>query len=53
MQSIPGHVIGPGHHSIVLGPDDKTEYLAYHAWDMEMEPVRKIVFWVITGEKEL
>ncbi len=40
MQSVPGHVIGPGHHSIVLGPDDKTEYLAYHAWDIEMKARR-------------
>jgi beta-xylosidase len=33
LQSVPGRVIGPGHHSIVVGPDDETEYLAYHAWD--------------------
>lgn len=24
---------GPGHNSIVLGPDHKTEFLVYHAWD--------------------
>ncbi len=29
-------LIGPGHISIVSGPDDKTEYLAFHAWDAEM-----------------
>jgi beta-xylosidase len=40
LRSIPGHVIGPGHHSIVLGPDDETEYFAYHAWDIEMKARR-------------
>ena len=27
------HLIGPGHNSIVVGPDRSTEYLVYHAWD--------------------
>lgn len=40
LRSVPGHVIGPGHHSIVSGPDDKTEYIAYHAWDLEMKARR-------------
>ena len=26
-------VIGPGHNSVVLGPDDATGFLVYHAWD--------------------
>jgi GH43 family beta-xylosidase len=25
--------LGPGHNSVVLGPDDETEYIVYHAWD--------------------
>jgi beta-xylosidase len=29
----PDYVIGPGHNSVVLGPDDKTLYFVYHAWD--------------------
>lgn len=36
LKSIPGKVIGPGHHSIVLGPDDRTEFIVYHAWDSAM-----------------
>jgi beta-xylosidase len=36
LRTVPGHVIGPGHHSIVLGPDDGTEFIVYHAWDPQM-----------------
>jgi arabinan endo-1,5-alpha-L-arabinosidase len=30
-------LIGPGHISVVPGPDDKTEYVAFHAWDHDMK----------------
>ncbi len=36
LSGIPGHVRGPGHHSIVLGPDQRTPYFLYHAWDVGM-----------------
>jgi beta-xylosidase len=36
LRSVPGKIVGPGHHSIVLGPDDKTEFMVYHAWDPPM-----------------
>jgi len=36
LRTLPGKVIGPGHHSIVLGPDDETEFIVYHAWDPAM-----------------
>ena len=36
LRSVPGKVIGPGHQSIVLGPDDRTEFMVYHAWDPQM-----------------
>lgn len=29
----PGEVLGPGHNSYILGPDEETEFLVYHAWD--------------------
>ena len=32
MRSVPGQVIGPGHNSVVVGPDG-ADYLVYHAWD--------------------
>lgn len=37
LRSVPGHVRGPGHHSIVPGPDGRSEYIVYHAWDAEMK----------------
>jgi beta-xylosidase len=37
LSGIPDHVRGPGHHSIVMGPDNKTEYVVYHAWDPAMK----------------
>jgi GH43 family beta-xylosidase len=36
MKSSP-ELIGPGHVSIVVGPDDTTDYIAFHAWDAEMK----------------
>lgn len=32
LQSIPGTVVGPGHNSVVVGPDGH-DYIVYHAWD--------------------
>ncbi|MBA3921524.1 MAG: family 43 glycosylhydrolase, partial [Nostocaceae cyanobacterium] len=36
LRSVAGHVLGPGHNSIVLGPDAQTEYVVYHAWGTNM-----------------
>jgi arabinan endo-1,5-alpha-L-arabinosidase len=33
LKGIPGKVIGPGHNSVVLGPDGRTWFMVYHAWD--------------------
>jgi beta-xylosidase len=35
LRSIPGKVFGPGHNSLVRGPDGESEYCVYHAWDAE------------------
>lgn len=32
LRSVPGRVVGPGHCSVVGGPDG-ADYLVYHAWD--------------------
>jgi beta-xylosidase len=34
LRTRPGELIGPGHNSVVRGPDG-TDYLVYHAWDVE------------------
>lgn len=33
LKTVPGQVVGPGHNSVVLGPDLVTEYIVYHGWD--------------------
>lgn len=37
LRSVPGRVLGPGHNSIVVGPDGQTNYIVYHAWGANME----------------
>jgi arabinan endo-1,5-alpha-L-arabinosidase len=32
LQTVPGRVLGPGHNSIVEGPDGE-DWIVYHAWD--------------------
>lgn len=54
LRTIPGQVIGPGHNSIVLGPDGETEYLVYHAWDKEMKARQMFIdrlIWTSEGPK--
>jgi len=43
LKTVPGKVIGPGHHSITVGPDDTSEYLVYHAWDSKMRARRMCI----------
>ncbi|MDO8539497.1 MAG: hypothetical protein Q7S40_03590 [Opitutaceae bacterium] len=37
MRERAGEVLGPGHNSYFVGPDEKTEFIVYHVWD----PARK------------
>jgi beta-xylosidase len=47
-------VIGPGHNSVVLGPDDRTHWCVYHAWD-EAKTARRMcidpLIWTPTGPR--
>jgi arabinan endo-1,5-alpha-L-arabinosidase len=40
LRSVPGRVPGPGHNSIITGPDGVTEFIVYHAWDPEFRSRR-------------
>jgi beta-xylosidase len=54
LHSVPGHVIGPGHNSVVLGPDQRTEFLVYHAWDAEQTARRMCIdplIWTPAGPR--
>jgi GH43 family beta-xylosidase len=32
MKTMPGSVIGPGHNSVVVGPNNRELYCVYHSW---------------------
>lgn len=54
LRSIPGYVVGPGHNSIAVSPDGKTEYVVYHAWDTEMKARRlciDVLNWTSDGPR--
>ncbi len=42
LRTVPNHVIGPGHNTIVTGPDGQ-DYIVYHAWDKEMKARRMFI----------
>jgi GH43 family beta-xylosidase len=35
LQTVPEKVIGPGHNSVVRGPDNRQLFCVYHRWDIE------------------
>jgi GH43 family beta-xylosidase len=34
LRTVPDRVIGPGHNSVIMGPDLLTDYIVYHGWDL-------------------
>jgi beta-xylosidase len=53
LRTLPGGLIGPGHNSWIVGPDDQ-EYLAFHAWDEPMTARRMFLqklVWSTTGPR--
>ncbi len=54
LRGIENKVLGPGHNSVVTGPDGKTLFVVYHAWDpaktarrMCIDPLR----WTAEGPR--
>lgn len=43
LRTVSGHTIGPGHNSFVTGPDGKSTYIVYHAWDPGMTARRMCI----------
>jgi GH43 family beta-xylosidase len=35
LKEVPGKVLGPGHNTVVKGPDGETDFIIYHAWDAD------------------
>lgn len=53
LRSVPGKVVGPGHNSIVDGPDG-SEVIVYHAWDIAMTGRRMCIdklVWTADGPR--
>jgi beta-xylosidase len=53
LRTVPGRVLGPGHLSIVTGPDG-GDYIAYHAWDPGMTARRMFMdplIWTPDGPR--
>ena len=42
LRTIPGQLIGPGHNSLIQGPDKKT-HIVFHAWDAERTARRMFI----------
>lgn len=36
LHGVPGEVFGPGGATVTTGPDGKTQYIVYHAWNKQM-----------------
>jgi beta-xylosidase len=49
LRSHPEHALGPGHNSLVLGPDGVTPFVAYHAWDRGFRARRMCLDRLIWG----
>ena len=53
LHTVPGELIGPGHNSIVRGPDG-SDRIVYHAWDSAMTARRMFVdrlIWTAQGPR--
>ena len=47
-------VIGPGHNCAVMGPDERTLWCVYHAWDAGKTARRMFIdplIWTETGPR--
>jgi arabinan endo-1,5-alpha-L-arabinosidase len=42
MRTVPGHVLGPGHNSVVTGPVG-SDVIVYHAWDVDQTARRMCI----------
>lgn len=54
LKGIPCKVIGPGHNSTVMGPDNRARYMVYHAWDASKTARRMCIdpiIWTEFGPK--
>src|SRR5439155_16826806 len=36
LRTLPGQIIGPGHNSVVRGPDNRQLFCVYHRWSADL-----------------
>jgi GH43 family beta-xylosidase len=56
LRGVPGKVLGPGHNSVVRGPDGVTDFIVYHAWDTAQTARRMCIDpieWTADGPRAL
>jgi beta-xylosidase len=51
LRTVPSRLLGPGHNSVVVGPDGGTEYIVYHAWDRQMTARRMFIDELVWTEE--
>jgi hypothetical protein len=54
LRTVPAKVLGPGHASVVPGPDGTTLFMAYHAWDVRQTARRMCIdalAWTADGPR--
>ena len=55
LRTVPGHVIGPGHNTVVTGPGG-GDVMVYHAWDLDLTARRMCIDpmeWTDAGPRVL
>jgi len=53
LHTIPNQLLGPGHNSIITGPDN-SDYIVYHAWDKQMKARKMCIdklLWTVDGPR--
>jgi GH43 family beta-xylosidase len=48
LQTVPGRVLGPGHNSVVEGPDG-ADWIVYHSWDVRQTARRMCIDRLVWG----
>src|SRR2546423_1163725 len=43
LKGIPGRVVGPGHNSVTVAPDGRSDVMVYHAWDKNLTKRRMFI----------
>ena len=54
LHTIPGKLIGPGHNSVILGPDGQTWFIVYHSWNAKRTARQMCIdplVWTADGPK--